>query len=128
MARLALLIAWALLVGCLPAVGPGDSVGVTLAAAATACDWAGTRSAAMAGWAEGRSEVGPVAPLLIGSTPSPAAVDAYFAGTLAALVVAERLLPRRWRPTLHWTVAVAGAAASYGNAGSIGPCGAGVRS
>lgn len=118
------ILAWTIpSLGCVPSVGPGDAVGVTLATVATTCDWAGTRSVAIAGWPEGRSEVGPVAPLLIGSTPSPVAVNAYFAGTLAALVVAERLLPRRWRPTLHWTVAAVETAASYRNARSIGPCG-----
>lgn len=72
-----------------------NRIALGLAAAALACDWGQTHSAAAGGW-RGTYEGNPI----MGPSPSAAEVGLYMAGVGAAFVVVWQLLPPRLRPAL----------------------------
>lgn len=88
-----------LLCGCGVApltIANGTALGVS--SAALACDWSQTRAHASDGWMNHYEDNA-----ILGTTPSPRAVDAYFAGALVAHALAWYLVPERYRsliPTL----------------------------
>lgn len=101
--RLRILVIWLLLSGCAGIFGRSQPAGLKhanrvalgLAAAALACDWSQTHSAAAGGW-RGTYEANPI----MGASPSTAEVGLYMAGVGAAFVAVWHLLPPRLRPAL----------------------------
>jgi hypothetical protein len=70
-----------------------------IAAGAYACDWRQTRANASGGWSA-HVETNP----MLGTRPSEARVDFYFAAVAATVLLAE-LLPERWRPAVYAPIA-----------------------
>ncbi len=93
-----------------PALQHANRIALGLAAAALACDWAQTHSAAAGGW-RGTFEANP----LMGPAPSPGEVSLYMAGVGAALLVVWLTLPPRLRPALAGGVLVAEVHTVVGN-------------
>ena len=94
-------------------IANGTALGVSTAT--LACDWWQTRTVAAADWPHGKYEGNP----LIGPKPSASTVDLYFAGVIAASVLAWRLMPRRWRMIIPSAIIAVQARAmivSYGEA------------
>lgn len=91
---------------------------------AFACDLGGTMTTAARNW-RGFEEGGLLARRAIGSTPSPAAVAAYFAGALVASFAVGRVLPKRYRPYFYGAIAAVEIKASVVNLteGMTGACG-----
>lgn len=123
----------AVLLGLMLAAGCGASgltiangIGLGAQTAVLACDWGQTRRAAEMGWVYKRMLLEEESPIL-GRTPSPAAVDLYFLGAIAATALAWRLLPRRWRLTVPVVVVALQAQAITHNLGrggiDLGICG-----
>lgn len=95
----------------------------SVALAGMALDWCGTRYAAVHrhdAW-----EGGMPTAQLIGASPSPHAVDAYFAIGTAILAVAAQFVPERYRWIAYGTVAGVEAVTVHGNLSSTrcGPIG-----
>lgn len=80
------------------------------AAAALACDWGSTRSAASNGW-DGVRESNPI----MGSRPEPATVDAYFVGIAALSGLAWHVLPERYRIVVPLVVGAVAVKANVNN-------------
>lgn len=100
-----------------------NRVGAALTVATMACDFGGTEQAALDGW-NGREEGGMPARHVMGGTPSPGAVAAYFAGTTAILMVAAQIVPERFRPLFYSAVIGVEATAIVNNVGTTrGVCG-----
>lgn len=105
-----------LLSGCgASGLGIANGTALGISTAALACDWAQTRSFAEIGW-QSRIDALRVQPYheanpIMGETPSPGAVDAYFLGALALNAAAWFLVPRRWRMAIPIAVTLVQAGA-----------------
>jgi hypothetical protein len=109
----ALVIA-AVLSGCVHS----DRAAVTTAVGATACDWGATRNAAMDGWAT-QEEVNAV----LGSSPTPTHVDAYFAAIVGAEVLTWLVVPPRYRTIVFGVISAVELRTAQLNMRTIGVCG-----
>lgn len=94
--------------GCGGVSGLTIANGIALGAssATLACDWGQTRRFAEVDWRQPVPGARPEANAyyrwsesnpLLGAHPTTGEVDVYFAGALAATLLAWRMLPRRWR-------------------------------
>jgi hypothetical protein len=99
--RFAAVIAVAMLGGCAGALSIANGTALGLSTATLACDWGQTRTVAAAGW-PGIYEENPI----MGTKPSPRAVDLYFAVMVVANILAWRFMPRRWRWAIPIVVTV----------------------
>lgn len=86
------------------------------AAATTALDWCGTRHAANTRTDEW--EQGMPTTKIIGTSPSPHAVDAYFAISAVALAAAAQLVPERYRWMVYGAITGVEAYTVAGNVSS----------
>lgn len=91
-----LLMALALLTGCVAQMRPVNHVGLGIALAETACDWGQTSWAMGAG---GYTEENTT----LGTHPSQFKLGAYMVGSMALTTVAWYLLPERLKP-LAWGI------------------------
>jgi hypothetical protein len=101
-----------------------NRVGEVLTLATMACDFGSTEQAALDRWSGGRQEGGVPAAAVMGATPSPATVAAYFAVSTALLIAVARMAPKNWRPLVYATVVAVELHVIYGNTKTTrGVCG-----
>lgn len=102
------------LVGCIHV----DRAALVTSSAALACDWLQTRSAASSGWHE-MSEGNP----LLGSEPTPQAVDTYFAAVVLTNALLWYVTPARWRSAVPLGVVAVQTKTIARNTPTTGLCG-----
>ncbi len=105
--RLAAVLCLAMAAGCgASGLTIANHVALGVSSSALACDWQQTRRFAEVDWRQPVPGANPEAHAfyrwsesnpMLGSHPSTGEVDAYFAGALAATLIAWRLLPQRYR-------------------------------
>lgn len=116
--------------GCAGASGlaVANGLGLGVQTAALACDWQQTRRASEMGWRVGDKQLGEDNPVL-GETPTPMAVDAYFLAAAVAAGLAWYALPRRLRLLAPLAVVALQASSIAHNVGGggvdLGVCGLG---
>lgn len=85
---------------------PLDVATLAASTASIALDWRQTRGAAAESWSDGRLEAGWAANM-IGTQPSPRAVDDYFAAAVLCNAALWAMLPRNWRSVIPgWVIGV----------------------
>lgn len=97
--------------GC--TVGQRNAVGITTTVVSLGLDWRGTRNAAE-NW-RGRMEGGFPAQAIMGSNPTPAVVDIYFASATAVLIALSYVIPERYRWVAYTAITGVEATVIYNN-------------
>jgi hypothetical protein len=95
-----------------------DDVAFGTAATLTACDGAGTYSAAESGWSDSRETNS-----LLGRQPSDGIVTLYFAAALTAELIVYKRLPKRYSIPALAVIAAIEADSALFNVDATGVCG-----
>jgi hypothetical protein len=107
-----------------------NKIGAAASVAVLACDWGQTRYAAGRGaagtWGQDTWEKG-MARHAIGTSPSVASVDVYFAVASIAAIGLAQLVPEKARPLVYGAIVVGEVATIGGNWRTTETCGMGAR-